>query len=73
MSEQNLNGEITGLRTQVNMLKCTVDELTKNISDLKRDKNSLVGTINVMSESIEGLKQTIIHLEHKVDLKADKY
>ncbi|AXY06551.1 hypothetical protein CUC43_06280 [Bacillus thuringiensis LM1212] len=73
MSEQNLNDEIIGLRTQVNMLKCTVDELTKNISDLKRDKNSIVGTINVMSESIEGLKQTIIHLEHTVDLKVDKH
>ncbi|MCU4761629.1 hypothetical protein ACT7CX_02790 [Bacillus cereus] len=73
MSEQNLNSEITGLRTQVNMLECTVDGLTKNISDLKRENNSLVGTINVMSESIEGLKQIIIHLEHVVDFKADKY
>ncbi|WP_180250260.1 hypothetical protein [Bacillus toyonensis] len=51
MSEQNLNGKIPGLRTQVNMLKC-IGEGVKNISDLKRENNSIVGIINIMSESI---------------------
>ncbi|MGH0790722.1 MULTISPECIES: hypothetical protein [Bacillus] len=40
-----------------------VAELEKSISDLQRDKDKLVETINVMSDSIEGIKQTIIHLE----------
>lgn len=41
----------------------------KRINDLQRDNDKLVGTINAMSDSIDGIKQTIICLDDKVSSK----
>ncbi|KAB1365015.1 hypothetical protein GH876_25330 [Bacillus thuringiensis] len=61
------------LDERIKMLNLEIDQLAKNVSDLQRDNVGLAQTVNVMSESMDALKQTIICLEHKIDTKTDKY
>ncbi|MDY8165912.1 hypothetical protein [Bacillus thuringiensis] len=42
---------------EIENLNFKIEQLAKNVSDLQRENDGLVQTINVMSKSIDDLKQ----------------
>ncbi|KAB2456638.1 hypothetical protein F8161_24330 [Bacillus cereus] len=60
------------LDEKIKMLNLEMEQLAKNVSDLQRNNDGLVQTVSVMSESIDGLKRAINHLNSLLDLKVTK-
>lgn len=44
---------------EIENLNLKIEQLAKNVSDLQREKDGLVQTINAMSKSIDDLKQKL--------------